>query len=248
MRHWIETVVEPDRLFLAWQASDLSGSRYRWAIGEIARRGGSHTFRYFLDGAEFADLNGGKAFSELRAEGYVGYPAFELGPEVFEHNVMSAFGRRLLARARSDYADYLEHFRLSPVVPVSDFALLGLTGAKLPSDGFSIVDPMEDTRPARDVFLEVAGYRHYAGAAPIHEGASVSFAAEPQNAFDANAVRIEVDGGLIGYVNRLRTAAFKTWISQGRLTGFIERLNGRPEHPRAFVFVRVEPSLERVAA
>ena len=248
MRHWIETVVEPRRLILAWQAADLTGARYRWAVGEISRVGNGHQFRYFLDGAEFAALNRGKTFEELLAEGYAGYPAFRLGSIPFDDEVMSAFRRRLPARERPDYADYLEHFRLAIRTSVSDFTLLGLTGARLPSDGFSVVDPLENDRPARDLFLEVAGYRHYADKAPVHEGASVTFACEPFNLFDPDAVAIKVGDRVIGYVNRLCTAAFKTWSLEGRLSGVVERLNGRVDQPRAFVFVRVAPATERAAA
>ena len=248
MRHWIETVVEPERQILAWQGADLCGDRYRWAVGEISAQGGAHQFRYFEEGPEFAALNDGKPFAALRAAGYVGYPAFELKAGCFERDVMSAFRRRLPARERSDYADYLEHFRLTPKVRASDFALLGLTGAKLPSDGFSIVDPLEDARPARDLFLEVAGYRHYAEASRLVGGETVTFAAEPFNAVDPNAVVMRVGDRGIGYVNRLRTRAFRTWVVEGRLSGSIERLNGRPDHPRAFAFVRVEPEAERAAA
>ena len=248
MAHWIEKVVEPERLILAWQAAHPDGSRFRWAAGEIARKGESHRFRYFTDDAEFEALNDGKLFADMLALGYAGYPAFTLGTTPFEQDVMKAFRRRLPTRDRSDYADYLQHFRLTTDLMVSDFALLGLTGAKLPSDGFSVVDPLEDARPARDLFLEVAGYRHYAGSAPGYEGAAVAFMVEPHNPHDASAVAIQVAGKVIGYINRLRTAAFGTWVRENRLTGFVERLNGRADHPRAFVFVRVAPRAERVAA
>jgi hypothetical protein len=161
---------------------------------------------------------------------------------------MTAFRRRLPARSRSDYPDYLEHYRLDQRTEISDFALLGLTGAKLPSDGFSIVDPLDDPRPARDLFLEVAGFRHYVGASPVTEGAAVTFEPDPSNAYDSDAVAIRTGGRTVGYVNRLCTGAFNTWIREGRVEGRIERVNGRPGHPRAFVFAQVEPRLERVTA
>lgn len=248
MRHLIKTVVEPRRLILAWQAADLLGPRYRWAVGEISRRGEAYRFRYFLQGNEFAALNDGRPFAALRAAGYVGYPAFALGPDVLEKGVIDAFRRRLPARERSDYGEYLAHFRLSIDTPVSDFALLGLTGAKLLSDGFTIVDTLEDLEPARDIFLEVAGYRHYAAGVQLAGGEPVHFAAEPSNPIDRNAVALRVRDSLIGYINRLRTRAFHAWVAESRLTGVVERLNGRPDRPRAFVFVRVEARTERAAA
>lgn len=248
MGHWIERIVEPNRLLLAWQAADLTAARFRWAVGEIERRGAGHSFRYLADGPEFAMLNDGRSYQDLLAAGYVGYPAFKRRAEPFDQAVMSAFRRRLPSRERSDYADYLEHFRLTPGTATSDFALLGLTGATLPSDGFSIVDPFDNPHPGRDLFMEVAGYRHYAYEARLQSGEAVTFALEPLNPHDPNAVIMRVDDRAIGYVNRLRTGAFQAWVAEGRLRGVVERLNGRPDHPRAFVFVQVDPEAARVAA
>ena len=248
MSSWIERVVEPDRLLLAWQAPKPTTSRFRWAVGEIERRGNGQTFRYLCDGPEFARLNDGRSYEEPQAAGYVGYPAFTPRAEPFDQAVMSAVRRRLPSRERSDYADYLEHFRLTPDTVISDFALLGLTGATLPSDGFSIVDPLDNPHPGRDLFMEVAGYRHYAYEARLQGGEAVTFALEPLNPHDPNAVIMRVDDRAIGYVNRLRTGAFRAWVAEGRLRGVVERLNGRPDHPRAFVFVQVDPEAARAAA
>ncbi len=161
---------------------------------------------------------------------------------------MSVFARRLPSHGRSDYAEYLEHFRLTPEVSVSDFALLGLTGATLPSDGFSIVDPFDEVAVGRDLLMEVVGYRHYAPEVALLQGDRIDFALEPTNAHDPDAVMLQVGRRVIGYVNRLRTRAFHCWVSQDRLRGVIERLNGRPDYPRAFAFVHVEPESRRAAA
>ncbi len=248
MTNWIQNVVEPNRLILAWQAADLKSDRFRWAVGEIGRSGNDVVFRYFEDGAEFESLNGGRSYSDLTGAGYAGYPAFKVEAASFDQDVMTVFGRRLPSRGRSDYADYLEHFRLKPDTHVSDFALLGLTGATLPSDGFSVVDPFDEVTLGRDLLMEIVGYRHYAQDLAISEGDRVDFTLEPSNAHDQDAVMLRAGEQVVGYVNRLRTRAFRTWISEGRLSGAIERLNGRPDHPRAFVFVHVEPEARRAAA
>ena len=46
MDRWIENLVEPERLILAWQAPDTETGRSRWAAGVLARHGANVTFRY----------------------------------------------------------------------------------------------------------------------------------------------------------------------------------------------------------
>jgi hypothetical protein len=124
---------------------------------------------------------------------------------------------------------------------MSDFALLAYTEAKLPSDGFSIVNPLTDLCGPCEFLLEVAGYRHYAGGLkePLSVGQHLQFVAEPSNKWDPDAVRVEADSKLVGYVNRLQAVAFLRWIKQGVVEGFVERLNGNAVKPRLFMFVSV---------
>ncbi|HEX4044328.1 MAG TPA: hypothetical protein VHZ76_01510 [Gammaproteobacteria bacterium] len=54
----------------------------------------------------------------------------------------------------------LEGLRLQADVQISDFALLGYSGAKLLSDGFSIIHPFAHANGPCELLLEAAGYRH----------------------------------------------------------------------------------------
>lgn len=139
---------------------------------------------------------------------------------------------------------------MSDDLRVSDFALLGITEAKLPSDGFSIVDPFDNEVDQRELVLEVAGFRHYAEKLDMGSsvGQSVEFRHEPLNPKDPNAVVILHEGETIGYINRLQTTAFHRWIREGRITAVIERFNGEPTRPRAFLFVKIAKSAQSIAA
>jgi hypothetical protein len=154
MEPWIEHVDEPARLILAWQAPDPEKDRLRWAVGELSRATGVATFKYF-DGDEFTRLNSGRRQDELRAAGFRGYPAFDVlhtPSGEFSDGVLEAFLRRVPPRSRSDFPRYLEHFRLRSSDGIGPFALLAVTEAKLPSDGFSLIDPLDptaDRRPPR---------------------------------------------------------------------------------------------------
>jgi hypothetical protein len=248
MGNWIERVAEPRRLLLAWQAPDHMGDRFRWAVGLLDFEGVECVLRYLRGGLEFESLNEGRTYDELLTLDYHGYPAFNLRREVHSQGVLMALMRRLPPRTRPDFQEYKRHFRLSADLDLSDFALLGQTEAKLPSDGFSIVDPLDAETDWCDLMLEIAGFRYYVPEEPLEVGHQVEFEAEPDNQWDPNAVQVCAGVRRIGYINRLQAVTFLKWLSSRRVSGVIERLNGNPEKPRAFIFVRVRPAQARFAA
>jgi hypothetical protein len=241
VENWIERVVEPRRLFLAWQAPDHRNDRHRWAVGTIEPAGDDCTLRYFYSGTEFDRRNPGRNFDQLLGLGYQGYPAFPLRREVHVGGVLSAFMRRLPPRTRSDFDEYKRQFRLAPDLSLTDFALLGQTEAKLPSDGFSVVDPLDGAIDRCDLMLEVAGHRYHAANVQLAVGDLLTIQPEPGNKQDPNAVALLAKNQTIGYINRLQTSAFHRWLAERDVSAVLERLNGRPERPRAFAFIRVRP-------
>jgi hypothetical protein len=249
MANWIEQVSEPRFLYLAWQPPDHVPERHRWAVGVLERDGEIFVFRY-LEPDAIERLNDGRSFEQLLALGYEGYPAFNRKTMLHTENVFSAFMRRLPPRHRSDFVDYKSQFRLAAQVDFSDFMLLGLTEAKLPSDGFSLVDPLDGGAERRDLLIEVAGFRHYVAEIdpPTRIGETVAIFPEPTNKIDRQAVVMQIRGQTIGYVNRLQTAAFQRWLAERDVQVVVERLNGRPDRPRAYVFVRVRPAARPIAA
>lgn len=247
MTEYLETISEPCRLILAWQSSDLRGeNRYRYAVGQVEPTSG--TFRYFQPGVEFEVHNQGKPHEEMAALGYRGYPAFDPSRQLHDTGVMEALMRRLPPRTRSDFDAYAARFLLPPNSRLSDATLLGRTEATLPSDGFSVVDPLDPSLERCDLLLEVAGFRHYAAKVDVRVGQPVAVVADPANAYDANAVEFTVDGGKFGNVNRLQAATFRRWLVIAEVGARIERLNGTPERPRAFVRVKVRPKAGAFAA
>jgi hypothetical protein len=250
MEHWLEEISEPKVLILAWQAPDHMNNRFRWAVGEVRPKGDSFSLRYFAPGPEFENRNAGKSYEEIVGLGYAGYAAFSTKVREHVSGVIEAFNRRLPPRGRSDFADYMKHFRLRNYGALSNFTLLGKTEATLPSDGFSLVDPLDSNSLTCDLLLEVAGFRYYAKdlGDRVWVGAQVEVSAEPENKHDPKAVRFSIDGMTMGYVNRLQTDAFNQWLKSATIDAVIERINGKPERPRVFLFVRIRPSGARIAA
>jgi hypothetical protein len=238
----IKTVCEPRLLILAWQAPDQFGVRHRWAVGEISLSGVGCVLRYFQPGAEFERFNPGRTYDELSALGYQGYPAFNPRQRVHTQGVLAAFMRRVPPRNRADFAEYRHVFRVSAEVTLSDFGLLAVTEAKLPSDGFSLVDPLDPGVPSCDLYLEVAGFRYWGSKLPyLREalGERIQLVHELGNSHDPNAVELLLRGSRIGYINRLQAPTFLSWIDDARVDASFEHLNGSDDRPRAFIFARI---------
>jgi hypothetical protein len=239
--NWIEHIIEPHHLLLVWQGPEKL-SRRRWVVAELTRQApGGATLRYLVDEPDFAGAI---------QEGFSGHPAFGIGKVVHDKGVLETFMRRLTPRSRPDFGRYLEALHLHPDARISDFSLLGYSEAKLPGDGFSIVNPFEGVDGPCELLTEASGYRYYRELVGEPEvGESVTIEPEHDNPKDPNALRLMVRGARVGYVNRIQVPAFRRWLDEGRVQAVVERASGTPEHPRLHIFIRVtEPNTKSRAA
>ncbi len=230
----IEHIVEPDRLFLVWQPQlthDVSSKRVRRTIGEIVKENGKVVFRYFSRSDDF---------KEARTGGFEGYPSFRLDQAEHAENVIETFLRRLPPRKRNDFFDYLASRRLPRDFNGSDLSLLAHTGAKLPSDTFELIPDLINVKEPFEVIFEVAGNRHTNKKDDIQLNDPVIFEVEDNNPYENDAIMIKHNGDKIGYVCRPYKQAVHHWIKNSiPFTAVIERLNGKPERPLIYLFVRV---------
>jgi hypothetical protein len=231
---FIEHIIEPHRLLLSWQPA--TGHRARHIVAELRENDGDADLSYFV---------GQKDYEEALRKGFEGsYPGFPAPGD--HHNVLSAFMRRLPPRQRKDFDTFLESIRIRPKTAISDFALLGYSGAKLPSDDFVIIHPFDEARPPFEFLLLLAGYRHYEAQVPysaLKVGEVANFVPEPDNRWDADAVRVFFPGlsaATAGYVCRGLLPQFHRWLSEGLIIqAQIERLNGTQENPLVYLFISV---------
>lgn len=228
-------IVEPNRLLMTWQPLDMNASsRTRRAIGEVCQENDGHiVFRYLKNTSDFeAACNAG----------FKGFPAFRLEDNEVRQGVIESLLRRLPPRNREDFAEFLAQHRLPSPFNHSDMALLGYTGARLPSDGFALVPDFSASEVPCDYLMEVAGVRHILGTdlSSIHEGDAVEFVIDRENIVDRDALLVVCHGQKIGYVNRAFRETLHRWLKQYRVSATIEKLNGKPERPLVYVRISAE--------
>jgi hypothetical protein len=231
----LRNIVEPEALLLTWQPPEEAlADRTRRVVARIEPdHTGQLTFEY---------LRGADDFLKAREAGFQGFPLISMQSERVSEGVLEALMRRLPPRRRDDFDKYLDQHRLPSPFAFSDLALLGHTGARLPSDGFSLVPvfPSAHTGPC-DFIVEVAGLRHvFTGdVSSIRLGDAVSIRAEPDNAIDARAVAIVWQGKPIGYVSRVLQGPFTDWLLSRQSTAQVTRVNGKPSRPLVYVAIRI---------
>ena len=206
---------------------------YARIVAELRRSGDDADLAYLVESPDFLDA---------KTKGFEGfYPGFP-GEKVHK-NVLSAFIRRLPPRQRNDFDRFLEAIRIRPGTQVSDFALLGYAGARLPSDDFAIIHPFDDANPPFEFLLMLAGYQYYDRIrfplASSRVGMRAAFEMEPENPNDPEAVRVVIPdvrpGGTAGYVCRGLLPQFRRWLGEGlRIEASVERVNGRRESRKSF--------------
>jgi hypothetical protein len=231
----IEHIIEPTKLLLSWQ-SPTGPDRGRHIVAELRSNGQDADLVYLRDTEDYA---------AAKAKGFTGeYPGFPADKDYKE--VLAAFMRRLPPRSRTDFDKFMDAIRIPPGTEVSDFALLGYAGAKLPGDDFYIIHPFDEAQPPFEFLLQMAGYRHYRDNVPYEKlvsGMTARFELEPDNQHDPEAVRIiipDVSTETAGYVCRGLAPQFRKWLAEGlQVSGKIERLNGISDHPLVYLFVTV---------
>ena len=236
---YIEHVIEPERLLLSWQAQ-APESRMRHIVAELRRNGNDADLVYLRESQDYLTA---------KTNGFDGnYPG--LSAEKNHSGVLAVFMRRLPPRDRTDFSKFLEAIRIEPGTDISDFALLGYAGGKLPGDDFYIIHPFDQVEPPFEFLMFVAGYRYYQQDVPYNEvkvAMSARFEFEPDNEHDPDAVRVvipEVSSGTAGYVCRGLLPQFRKWMLAGlNLKATVERKNGVSDQQLVFLFVQVrQPS------
>lgn len=228
---YIEHIVEPNRLLLSWQTSS---ERLRMLVAELIRNDNN---------ADLVYLKNSEEFSKAQSLEFEDYPGFAIEKEIHK-NVLTSFMKRLPPRSRGDFSRFLDSLRIKSDAEVSDFALLGYSGAKLPDDDFTIIHPFKNASPPFELMLFVQGYRYYKDQLPsnaLSQDMQAGFEAEPDNPKDPEAIKIIINDVKVGYVNRGLTGSFHEWMQAGlAISAYVERINGIERNPEIYLYVSVK--------
>jgi len=228
----IKHILESNRLILTWRGPNDSHGRY--AVAELQHIGETFVFSYLKDS---------KDFLEAQKIGFNGFSAFNNFELIYTENVLDVFKSRIPPRSRDDFKLYLEQIGLDPEAVISDFALLSYSGAKLATDSFELVDPLDNLDNLNapcELLLELAGVRHYVKDCSIFKADdSVQLLEEPENPYDYNAVVAMCRGMKIGYINKMQCEAIKHGLKSYLFFAHINKINGTEERPRILICVKV---------
>lgn len=227
--HFIEHIIEPEKLLLIWQSSEES-HRSRYVVGELYRSDDTINLRYLPETTDF---------KEAQKQGFESYIAFPDTQQIYS-NVLDTFMRRLPPKKREDFPQYLENFRIPKEATFSLFALLGYIGAKSPSDNFSLIHPFNNIQGSCELLVEATGYRHLPIKRDIQIGDAAHFEEQTDEETCEKKIAISVNNELIGYVTHALLPTFQNWIQKKLITeAWVEKKNGQPGKPTLYLYVKV---------
>lgn len=195
-----------DFIYVVWQDAN---SRKNFVIGTLTRNG-CYEFRY------------GKDLEQARRAGFtplVAFPSFE---KVYqEDSLFPTFSCRLPDRKRRDISNILQKYDLTEY---DEFELLKKSGAKLPTDSLSFIEPIFEDDPVVDLSFYVMGIRHYLPCngqncdltCELLPNAKLVLQAEPDCEHDPFAIQItDLSGALIGYIPRYYSETISQRLANG---------------------------------
>ena len=192
-------------IYLSWKSTD-HGNRH--IVAELIERPeGEYCFRYIQ----------GEDLAKAKKLGFNGYPAFPDLNKEYTVNAIDPFVMRLPARSRTDFAGLLSYWEIHNP-DISDFDLLAITGGRLRTDNFELIDPHKIKRP-NQFLTELAGFVHYAEDNKLRSlsvGEELQLERDPGNRWDPYAVKVLYQGKQIGFIKRVHSQTVAEEIAKGK--------------------------------
>jgi hypothetical protein len=156
----------------------------------------------------------GENIEEAKALGFSGYPGmYDLSAE-YNGQAFHSFVSRLPSRERPELEKILEGWGAN--LSMSDFQLLGLTFATLPTDLFELIPvilPVQGT----EFYTNLAGIKAYADSEIIRQlepGAELDLELDPTNEFDGSAVAVLHQSNRVAFIKRVHCESVCAAIKQ----------------------------------
>ncbi|MEI8012471.1 MAG: hypothetical protein WCI27_08355 [Candidatus Omnitrophota bacterium] len=193
------------QIYLTWQCKDHDT---RYVVGELTQvKNESYMFRYVY----------GEDLEYAKKLGFSGYPSFPDLEKVYDQNVIESFAMRLPSRSREDFQKLLTYWDIQNSA-ISDFDLLSITGGKLKTDRFELIDPHEHLRP-NHFLTELAGHVHHNAEnilRGLSKGAVLNVERAFENKWDRFAVKVLFGNKQIGYIKKIHARSVANELEAGR--------------------------------
>lgn len=227
--NYIRHIVEPRKILLAWQTAAGTGKKRR-IVAEIIKENNDIRLEY---------LTHTNDFNEALALGFSRYPGLPVRDKIHS-NVMDVFSKRLPPRTRNDFNKYLNSLRIPDDIELSNFALLGYSGARLPDDDFVFIHPFDTAKAPFEFLMLIPDFSYDRTCRlTVKEGTPVIFEKEG-NSSAVPGIKIMSEDKKIGHVDPVLLPRFHKWIDGGlSISPVIERVNGSKDKMKIYLFVSV---------
>ncbi len=184
-----------DKILLVWRPGK---GESREAVGEIiAHPEGHYTYKYLPHAKELQFTRGFAPYTEFRD--------FD---KTYNSNVVDIFAQRLTQNTRPDISTYYDFWEIDKSQIENKFYLLGKTQGLVSTDNFEF---LADYNEVDDIHFitEVSGLSKLKIASDsISVGDKLSYAIEPENEFDNQAVKVFKSDLEIGYIKKYHNSIF----------------------------------------
>ncbi len=184
---------KPYVLWLIWQNKE---TRQRYHVGNLVHKDHEYYFQYEKQRKH-------RGLEEALENGYRPHLSFPDTEKVyFSQKLFGTFARRLPHKGRPDYQELLRKYSVPEDHTQLD--LLRITGGKLATDTYELVQPITFHQGQFDADFYIAGWRYYDGPQVVNnlfEGQQLKLALHADNPEDRFAVRItDNKNNVLGFV------------------------------------------------
>lgn len=164
----------------------------RWVVGTLSKSDDSYQFVY--DGEDLV---------VAKAAGFSGYPGMDDLTATYNGQAINSFETRMPSRERPDLDQILAAWGAN--ASMTNFQILGLTFASLPTDLFELIPVIP---PERGVYFysNLAGIQEFAGSEVFRllpPGTALELESDSTNEFDCHAVSVSYSGCRVAYIKRV---------------------------------------------
>jgi hypothetical protein len=233
----IASITDFATLLISWREPYIErGNRQRYVVAKLTRNG---------DDADLEYLVGTEDFEKATQKGFEGFGRYPISVKRYT-KVMDYLSYRLPPKKRADFESFMKSIGLDVSLKdqISYFQLLGYSGGKLPDDSFNFhIDYTNIPLPIQ-MCTELTGIVYQNNWKSNFEtlaiGDQIVLGRDLHNSSDPFAIEACWKNQRIGYIDRVQSKSFTTWISEDRpVSAYIYRKNGTPEWPRLYLFIDI---------